>query len=143
MTPVLMGRWQTRLFVMTVFGIPLTLPFAVVGLLQSGFGALGPFVALVAVTVIGLTLDGFYDGMQRKRWDHDWPTWLQVAAGAVEGVFAWGVLCGCCVLWPVTAGAIVLFPLHYGLVWLAGFLFVQGPVYVVFPQWRYRGGRIV
>ncbi|MGK0348682.1 MAG: hypothetical protein ACI855_004774, partial [Myxococcota bacterium] len=39
--------------------------------------------------------------------------------------------------------ALFLFPLHYGIIWLAGFLFVQGPIYVVFPRWRYRGGRIV
>jgi hypothetical protein len=39
--------------------------------------------------------------------------------------------------------ALFLFPLHYGIIWLAGFLFVHGPIYVVFPRWRYRGGRIV
>jgi hypothetical protein len=141
MTPVLMGRWQTRLFVMTVFGIPLTIPFAVLGLITTGVGVLGPFVALSSVTGIGLILDVGYDTMQQKRWDHDWPTWLQVVAGVVEGLLSGAV--ACCPLVCLNGVAVVLFPLHYGIIWLAGFLFVQGPIYVVFPRWRYRGGQIV
>lgn len=140
MTPTLAGRMQTRLFIIVLFGIPWTLPFAVLSI-PTGVGVVVPFIALAIVLGVGLALDPLYDRMQQRRWDHDWPTWLQVVAGLVEGLLAWILVASCCPLPLAAPAAVVLFPLHYGLVWLTGFLFLQGPIQVLFPHWRFRGGR--
>ena len=142
MTPTLLGRWQTRLFINTALGLPLTVPFFVISI-PTGPGALVPFGALAIVTFVGLVLDVGYQQVQKRRWDHDWPTWIQVVAGLIEGLVSWMVLLICVPLWIWMPLVLTLFPLHYTVVWLAGFLFLQGPVYVVFPMWRFRGGRIV
>jgi hypothetical protein len=32
---------------------------------------------------------------------------------------------------------------HYGLVFVATFIVVHGPIKVLLPRWRFRGGRVV
>ena len=147
MTPTLRGRRQTRLFLMGAIGVPVTLPFCVLGLLTAPVAgpivAVAPLYVLAVVTVVGLVLDRTYDRMQQQRWDHDWPVHLQVVAGGVEGAIAFVVSFGCCGLGVLALPAMVLFPVHYGLVWGLALLFVQGPIRVLFPQWRYRGGELL
>jgi hypothetical protein len=36
---------------------------------------------------------------------------------------------------------IILFALHYWSVWLGVFLMTQGPMRIIFPRWRFSGGR--
>ena len=135
MTPTLKGRVQTRLLLIGAIGVPITIPFA---LLAFPFVPL-PFLMLVIVLFVGLALDPVYHLIQQRRWDHDWPVWWQIVAGFVEFMFALPLLIGCGSLWPQT---ICLVPLHYGLVWLAMFAMIQGPIRVLVPGWRFRGGEI-
>ena len=141
MTPTLLGRWQTRALLLLVVGVPVSVPFLFVGP--------APLFVLAYVLVQGLVLDVVWDRAQQGRWDHDWPVWQQIRWGFLEGMLAWlaigvGTCAGVFVppLFPFFVVAWVLFPFHYGAVWLAIFLVLQGPIRVFFPRWRFRGGRI-
>jgi hypothetical protein len=37
----------------------------------------------------------------------------------------------------------IVFLIHYWLVWIGVFIGTQGPLRILFPRWRFRGGRIV
>ncbi len=118
MTPTLIGRWQTRTLLFFTAGLVVSLPF--------GGAALG--VLLIAY-VLGLGWDVLYTGLQKKRWDRDWPAVLQLATGFWEGLVL-----------------LILLPnefngLHYSLVWLAVFITSQSLMRLWFPRWRFRGGR--
>jgi hypothetical protein len=143
MTPTLRGRWQTRTFLMVVCGIPLTLPFCLLAFVANPFSAPFPLFMLAVVWGVGMALDPIYQRRTRKRWDHDWPVHLQFLAGILEGGLSFAVLfapCGGVAL--VNPAFLILFPIHYLLVWGVNLLMAQGPIRVLFPQWRYRGGEI-
>lgn len=135
MTPTLLGRWQTRLFLLGTVGVLITLLFgAVIGNLAI------PFAVLGYVLVFGFVWDGLYNVLQTFRWDHDWPPVLQLAAGVAEGIVLWLLirLIGL----PATDGLTLgQFLVHYSLVWLFTFLFSQGPMRILFPRWRLYGGQ--
>jgi hypothetical protein len=144
MTPTLAGRIQTRAVLLAVLGVPLCfVEGRVLGDARSA-------VTLVAyVLVLGLIWDPFYHYAQAHRWDQDWPPWLQLTACFVEGVLLWSVL-KAVPLWqeagftgppgvrPIPDTAFVV---HYATVWLATFAATQGPLRVLFPNWRFAGGR--
>jgi hypothetical protein len=138
-----MGRWQTRVFLIVFVGVPVSLPFCIIGPL--------PLIVLAYVLAIGLALDVVYDRKQRSRWDHDWPVHAQVKAGLIEFATLVFVLIGCCgcgalVAPPILAMAplaAVVVPIHWFTVWSLSFLMLQGPMRVLFPRWRFRGGRIL
>ncbi|MCB9743567.1 MAG: hypothetical protein H6740_13280 [Alphaproteobacteria bacterium] len=144
MTPTLSGRWQTRIALMTLLGVPLTLPFCLLALLTVPPSAPVPLFMLGVVLGVGLALDPLYDRSQRGRWDHDWPVHVQLLTGLLEGLLSFILLFGCCGgVALLNPGLLLLFPIHYLLVWGSIFLFLQGPIRVLFPRWRYRGGEIL
>lgn len=138
MTPILLGRWQTRIFLMTSFGVLVT---ALFGWSIGDF--LTPFVILGYVLIIGLYADVFYDVVQRNRWDHDWPPVLHFASGIFEGAVMWLLI----VLLPLPGVPENMpfgtFLTHYTLVWVVLFAVMWGPMKIFFPWWRFRGGRIL
>ena len=146
MTPTLVGRWQTRLALLVALGIPLTLPFA-----RRAGDWRTPFAILVYVLVLGVIWDWVYQRLQRRRWDGDWPPLLQALGGVAEGALLWSMLTAT-PMWIAlgVAGppgvrpglAWPAFVAHYGTVWLAMFIATQGPLRVLFPRWRFDGGRI-
>jgi hypothetical protein len=132
MTPTLSGRWQSRFFLLATVGLFVTIPFALL------FSSLVPFIILGLVFGFGLGWDVLYSRWQKRRWDHDWPPNLQLAAGIVEGLFVFGLLYG----W-LRSNALPpasIFWLHYALVWLTTFSASQSLMRLYFPRWRYRGG---
>lgn len=137
MTPTLIGRWQTRIVLLATIGV------LVSAVLALSYGATQFFLVLGYVAVFGIIWDVIYIQVQRLRWDRDWPAAFQVATGVVEGVFLYAVL-ATIGLPGIEAGFIPpgIFALHYGLVWLVSFVWVQGPMRVVAPFWRFHGGRI-
>ena len=138
MTPTLIGRWQTRLLMFLIVGIPVTVLFSVPTVAVAGFIILP--IVLVCVVAVGLALDVVYDRIQQRRWDHDWPVHLQVWAGVLEFVCA-GILL--LPLWVITAGvALLIYPFHYLAVWLLSFAILQGPIQIILPRWRFTGGRV-
>lgn len=141
MTPSLLGRMQTRLVLLFTVGLVVTFFFAswYETILFGAFGI--PFVVLFWVAVIGLLWDVAYNQIQHRRWDSDWPPAYQLFAGVAEGVLAYILL---------RLGALPgvpenlpgwMFWLHYSAVWFWTFLWTQGPLRILFPQWRFRGGQ--
>lgn len=141
MTPTLIGRWQTRLFLFEVVGIPITAGFALL------YGSLTPFALLLYVLFLGIGgWDVFYTGLQRRRWDRDWPPLFAWLAGLGEGVFLWGLislLVARGMGLPGVAAGLTFgrFALHYltvfGLSWVASHSLLP----ILFPRWRFRGGQ--
>ena len=137
MIPTLVGRWQTRFFLLTVIGIPVTLVYAwVLSVITAREPAvIEPLSALAAVLVIGLILDMFYMQVQRFRWDRDWPPIFGAIAGLMEGLivfllFSFFQASPANVFWP-----------HYMTVFLTTFAVSLGGMQILFPYWRFRGGR--
>jgi hypothetical protein len=130
MTPTLLGRWQTRLLLLSTIGFVLTVPFL--------FFGLTPLINLVLVIAVGFLWDILWQFLTRLRWDRDWPPAYQLGAGIVEGVAIY--LLDRLLRIPVALG---VFLVHYSLVWLATFLASQSMMRVLFPRWRYRGGQVL
>lgn len=139
MTPTLLGRWQTRLFLLATVGFCVTLPFTQGWL---GPGASGQFFWVLGyVALFGMGWDLLYTYLQKFRWDRDWPGALQLVAGLWEAVFL--------VLLIRTVGLFGIDPnfpmsgflLHYSIVWLAVFLAAHSLMRILFPRSRFRGGQ--
>lgn len=145
MTPTLAGRWQTRTFLLTYFGLPLTLVF---GFLYNNFST--TLILLECVWLLGLLWDVLYHFLQRRRWDRDWPPLFFALGGVAEGVLLWSLI-KATFLWQ--AVGLLAFPgvdpeltlaqfcAHYTTVWLVTFFMMLGPLKVLFLKWRFRGGQ--
>ena len=138
MTPTLWGRWQTRLFTLWTLGAIVAAGFT------AGYGGDTFFLVLAYVTAFGLAWDVLYIYLQRRRWDRDWPTAFQVANGATEGLLVY-LLIDHAGLPGITLGAVPLwlFVAHYGSTWAVIFGWLQGPMRVLLPRWRFDGARVV
>ena len=142
-TPTFAGRVQTRVFVLVLMGSLSTLAITpLLGLpapLGASYGA--TFGVLAAVLVVGLGWECVYHLLQQFRWEKDWPTLFGLLTGVNEGFAIW---------WIVSAGALPgvhpvplpAFIVDFSVVWLASWLFANGPMRVVFPWWRFRGGEL-
>lgn len=154
MTPTLLGRIQTRLFLLATVGSLITLlivpvlPVQISGLDASGIDDLGgtyalAFTALAVVAVLGVVVwEPLYHLLQQFRWEKDWPTLFGLLTGINEGVLAWYVLD-----WLAPDLSVGIepggFALMFSVIWIGVFLFANGPMRVVFLRWRFRGGRIL
>jgi hypothetical protein len=139
-TPTLLGRIQTRIFVVAVIGSLWTLLITPVlpnrGPLDDAYGI--TFRILLIVGVAGLGWELVYHGLQQFRWEKDWPALFGLLNGINEGVSTW--------LLAVAFGIEVpgiTFLIHFGTTWIVLFLWVNGPMRVLTPRWRFRGGRLV
>lgn len=141
MTPTLFGRWQTRIFLFATVGVLATLPFSL-GVLGSPSNTyLG---ILIWVGIFGLGWDILYDRLQKFRWDRDWPASFQLLAGIWEGVFILVLLNGLSVALPGVEKLPIrlsTFIWHYSCVWLSVFIASQSVMRILFPRWRFRGGK--
>lgn len=144
MTPTLLGRWQTRLLLMGTVGALLTVCFAE-GLWGNPPGLI--YWAIFGyITMLGCGWDCFYIHLQSYRWDQDWPAALQWLAALWEGLFilllhyAFPRVFG--VELPLTENlSLIWFVVHYGSVWLGVFIASQSIMRILFPLWRFHGGR--
>lgn len=146
MTPTILGRWQTRFFLLFTIGFLITLYF---GWLFDNYTT--PIIILIYVTVFGIGWDILYNVIQSFRWDRDWPPAYQLFAGIWEGLFLWALiqagflwgLFGLEELPGVPTASITLgqFLSHYCTVWFVTFLASQSLMRLLFPRWRFRGGQ--
>jgi hypothetical protein len=144
MTPTLLGRIQTRTFLLVVIGSLWTL--AITPLLPAA-GPLGTryqatFTVLAIVLLVGFAWDCLYYFLQQFRWEKDWPTGFGLLNGINEGVAVWlivasGVVTG------LSAVSAEVFVLHFASLWIVTWAFVNGPMRVPFLRWRFRGGRLI
>jgi hypothetical protein len=140
MTPTLLGRWQTRLFLLMVVGLPMTLPIAT-GWLGTTIGW-HYFLIIGYVAVLGIGWDFLYHYLQSWRWDRDWPGAFHLLAGIWEGLVI------------ATLAATIGLPgvprppvwsdyvTHYSLVWVTTYIGSQTLMRILFPHWRFWGGQI-
>jgi len=146
MTPTLAGRWQTRTFLLSCIGLPITLVF---GFLYDNFST--PLVLLGYVWLLGLSWDVGYHLLQGLRWEGDWPPLFFGLGAFVEGLLLWGLVkaafvwqaIGLAGLPGVDPGlTLAQFGAHYATVWLVTFLVMLGPLKIFFLKWRFRGGQL-
>lgn len=144
MTPSLLGRIQTRIFVLAVVGSLWTLVItpAIPGhlTLQSRYQA--TFTLLGLVLVVGIGWEVIYHLLQQFRWEKDWPALFSLLNGINEGIVAWLIASNITLPGhPRLTGTEFL--IHFPTVWIVTWVFVNGPMRVPFIRWRFRGGRLV
>jgi hypothetical protein len=149
MTPTLSGRLQTRGFLAATVGVTWTAAVTPVLPRAAGIGIADAyrttFSSLLAMTLLGLLWEGVYHLVQQARWDKDWPSLLALATVLNESAVLWLVLHAVGVV-PGSLGAgspfFPAFAVHLGTTWLVMWLFLQGPIRVLHPRWRFQGGEL-
>lgn len=145
MIPSLVGRLQTRVFVLLLVGIPWTL--LITPVLPRPENDLGldismpsmyqvTFTALGCALVFGIGWEFVYQAIQNRRWEQDFPSLYFLLAGFVEFIPV-AVVVSAVYDPPLSTIAI-----HFFTLWLLVWSFVQGPIRVLLPRWRFSGGRI-
>ncbi len=140
MTSTLLGRIETRLFVVGTVGLLWTLIITPFLPIPGSDRYSATLRALGLVALLGAVIwEPIYHLLQQFRWEKDWPAMFLLLQVVNEGILVRLVLD-----WTVS-GSIGLTPfvLHFATTWLAIFLFLQGPMRVPFLRWRFRGGRIL
>lgn len=135
MTPTLLGRWQTRLFLIATIGFLISLPFAL------SWGTV-VFVLLVHIALFGIIWDVLYIYLQKLRWDRDWSALLQLLSGIWEALFLITLIKTIGLPGVPSFIGIGAFCFHYTVVWLGIFTASQTLMRVLFPYWRFNGGRL-
>ncbi len=147
MVPTLSGRIQTRLFLLAIVGVPWTLIVSVIA--PHNPGSLAhlyqvTFWVLAEVAVVGcLAFEPIYHVLMQFRWEKDWPIMFFLFEAIPEGVVAYFLLKQ---IGPsptpavaTTATFLTQFPTVWFLVWLTAI----GPMRVIVPRWRFRGGQVI
>lgn len=135
MTPTLLGRWQVRFFLLATVGLVISL------IVSQSVGNSVPLFALLYVLLFGLVWDVVYQFITSFRWDRDWPTCFQVAAGVIEGALVWGLMLTKKLPGVAEPPPFIVFLIQYGAIWLSIFVLTQGPLRVIWLKWRYQGGQ--
>ena len=135
MTPTLLGRWQIRIFLLATVGLVISLIVSLI------VGNNMPLFALLYVLLFGLVWDVIYQFITSFRWDRDWPTCYQVAAGVIEGALVWGLILTKKLPGIPEPPPFIVFLIQYAAIWLSIFLLTQGPLRIFSINWRYQGGQ--
>lgn len=141
MTPTLSGRLQTRLVLMLLVGLPVTL--LLVPLLPGAAAAdrcAAALAVLAVATVLGLVWEALYQLPHLVVAGWRVPPLLGLAACLHEGLAVRAVLRSG--LLPAGPPPVSAFWIQIAVVWLALWLVAQGPLAVLFPRRRFRGGRL-
>lgn len=141
MTPTLLGRIQTRWLLLLLVGVPWVLVFSPFLLLFTDASLatvydLG-FVSLLLVGLLGTGWELIYHLLMQLRWEKDWPTLF----GLVTAINEFVVLV--LVLYALDYNEFVPVLLLFFSLWLWMWLVSNGPLRVLLPRWRYRGGRVL
>ena len=143
MTPTLLGRIQTRWVMVLTVGVAWLLavgPWLPLAGPTIGNVYMTGFVTLALVAVVGTVWEFVYHLLQQLRWDKDWPTVFGLLLGVSEAAVVYQLLSRGV---PVDVGPISPAPFawQFGSVWLAIWAVTNGPIRVLFPRWRFAGGR--
>lgn len=150
MTPVLMGRLQTRVFLAITVGVlwtaAITPALPIPSGMDVGYAYRVTFESLGIMAFIGLFWELVYHLFQQARWDKDWPSLIALLTVVNEAIPLWYVDHGLHVI-PGTvrlsSPIVPLFVIHVGTTWLLMWLFMQGPLRVLHLRWRFEGGRVL
>ena len=145
MLPTLGGRIQTRLFLLAVVGGIVTLIIGPILPISAPLSVVyrDTFIILAAVAVLGIGWEFLYHFLMQWRWEKDWPTLFGLVTLVPEGLLIWllllaGVIPGIVGQLPAPA-----FVIDFLAVWVAVWLWANGPMRVPAIRWRFRGGRLV
>ncbi len=150
MTPTLIGRIQTRLFVVLIVGGIWTAIITPV-LPVPGNPPLGDvykltYAALVIVAVFGAVVwEPIYHGLMQFRWEKDWPAMFNFLQIVPEYLSTW-LLLHVAAFNPLPGPPRVpglAFFILFVTTWIVTWLFANGPMKIFFLRWRFSGGRII
>ena len=144
MVPTLIGRIQTRLFLLAVVGLPVT---ALVAPFLPAPGSLADRLyaasaVLLTVAVLGVGWELLYHLLMQWRWEKDWPTLFGLLTGIPEGLLVWFLFAGGAIPW-IDSLPGPAFAIHFVSTWLIVWLVANGPMRVPFIHWRINGGRLI
>jgi hypothetical protein len=145
MVPTLLGRIQTRIFLLATVGSALTALITPVlpipGPLGSAYRT--TFIILATVLVLGIGWELVYHLLMQWRWEKDWPSLFGLATAVPEGILVWVLLAARAVPGLHTTPPFGAFLADFAVVWIGVWLAANGPMRVPFIRWRFRGGRLV
>jgi hypothetical protein len=150
MTPTLKGRWQTRILLYIVIGLPVTFLVAMYNCNWQWPPSYDltafqdPFKFITAILLLGLLLDVLYMRMQSYHWDADWPFAYQFFFSIVEFFIIFELM---------NYGWLdAFFPdgripfsnaaWHFGFVFVLSFLAVLGGLQIFLVRWRFKGAEL-
>ena len=142
MTPTLVGRIQSRLFLLFTVGLLWT--FVVVPVLPRFGAPLGEvygitITAIILTAVLGIGWELLYHLIQQYRWEKDWPILFGLLTGFNEGVVVYALL----IALFTPAPRFPTFFVHFVTTWVLVWLVAVGPFRLFLLRWRFRGGRIL
>jgi hypothetical protein len=142
--PTFVGRIQTRLVTLGVFGLVWT------AIVAPGLSLMSPagtglatiyrwtLVTWLITMVIGLVFwEPLFHLILRLRWEKDWPTPFLILQAVPEALVVRQVL-GAFVE-PPPFGA---FAMYFASLWLVMVTMINGPMRVLALRWRFQGGRL-
>lgn len=146
MTPTLFGRWQTRILLYVILGLPITLVYSLYLKRWTWPPFWDPFVFLSLILAVGLVLDVLYIQLQKLRWDHDWPFAFQFVVSIAEFGLVWWVMSeGWFDQLLLDGGGRIPFETaayHFAFVFVPSFLMLLGPLQIFLVRWRFKGGEL-
>ncbi len=142
MTPTLLGRIQTRWLLLFLVGVPWVIVISPFLLPFAGGAGLADvyelgFASLLLVGLLGTAWEVCYHLLMQLRWEKDWPALLGLVTAVNEFLLFVPVLV---LLGYDFSFAVVLL---FGSLWVWMWIVANGPLRVLFPRWRYRGGRVL
>jgi hypothetical protein len=145
MVPTLMGRIQTRIFMLLTVGVVVT---AIITPLLGIPGSLSAaykttYIILATVAVLGILWELLYHLLMQWRWEKDWPSLFGLVTGIPEGILIWILLAAKVVPGISKAPPLSAYLIDFIVVWLCVWLVIQGPMRIPFIRWRFFGGRLV
>ena len=162
MLPTLAGRIQSRILFLATIGALVTLVMALVlpASISDGNASVSvpqhlkyqdAYVVLVWVAVFGVGWEFVYHLLMQWRWEKDWPTFFGLITFLNEGLLIYflvrkGTLPG--IVGRGNGVGLTLVPfwffwIDFLVVWLAVWVWANGPMRVVNLHWRFFGGRVV
>jgi hypothetical protein len=145
MVPTLIGRIQTRIFLLLTVGVVVTALITPVlgipGTLSAAYKT--TYLILAAVLVVGIIWELIYHLAMQWRWEKDWPSMFGLLTGVNEGIVIWLLLAANAVPGISKAPPVSAYLIDFIVVWLVVFLVAQGPMRVPFIRWRFFGGRLI
>lgn len=144
-TPNLVGRWQTRLYLLGLIGGIIALGFVWRYNMRIPYGNRNrwiPEFVIGYLILFGFVWDILYQAITYRRWDYDWPAAFYTITGIVEGAFLFLILrfVG---LPLIPKGSVDFghFILEYAVVWGFTYFWVFFMMRAIFIRWRYHQAR--
>lgn len=152
MTPTLMGRIQTRIFLVAVIGSIWTLLITPLLPVDAPLDIkyTVTYRVLLAFGLCGIVWECIYHGLMQLRWEKDWPAFLTILLIVPEGFVVW-LLMRFGVLGPSAEAiarnlvefALLSFLIHFVTTYYVAFLWSNTFMRVQSIRWRFRGGRLI